>query len=335
VIAVVTTGGTIAGVTGPDGAYAATTSGGDLLTDARTALPNVEFELHEALRKLSFEITLDEWLAVIARVAALEKRPDVDGVVVVQGTALLEEVPFLADLFVAGDTPLVFTGSMTPASQAGSDGAGNLLDALRVATDPGARSRGALVVMARRVLSARCTIKRHRGAPDALDGADGRREGAVDGAGVRWFTPPARRSPLTTTPALERRVALLPLALGVEADALARATTDGAAALVVEGFPGGGGVSASLAAPLTALAQRVPVVLSSRAPEGRLTGGAGGRSGGGALVHAGLISAGGHTTARARLVTMAALAHRPEDPHAAVRSALEHFDPSSIERSPP
>jgi len=332
-IAVVTTGGTIAGVTGADGAYAANTSGDVLVADVRTALPEVEFELHQALQKLSFEITLDEWLDVIERVATLARRPDVAGVVVVQGTALLEEVPFLVDLFVPGDTPIVFTGAMTPASQPGSDATVNLLDALRVAADPGAHGRGALVVMARRVLAARCVIKRHRGAFDAIDGTDARREGAVDGAGVRWLTPPSARGPAFGIVGLDTRVALLAVALGAEASWLERALPSDATALVVEGFPGGGGVSAALAEPLTALALRIPVVLSSRAPEGRLTGGAGGRSGGGALVRAGLISAGGNTTARARLVAMAALAQRPNDPHHAVREALERFDPSYTDRS--
>jgi L-asparaginase len=325
-IALVSTGGTIAGRTGSDGSYAAEARGSELLEALRSRSGDIPVELHEHLRQLSFEITLEDWLGLVRELRKLVRRRDVTGIVVVQGTALLEEVPFLTGLFVPVRKGLVFTGAMTPADRIGSDGPGNVLDALAVARDPGSVGRGPLVVMNRRVIAADRVIKRHRGAPDALTAADGVSEGAVDGAGVRWLHPPRARPRPWRDVALERDVPLLSVALGETGSRWWRMLEPAPAALVVEGFPGGGGVPLEMADPLIELASRIPVVLSARSPEGRLTGGAGGRSGGGTLTRGGLLSAHSSTAARARLVAMAALAHEPGRPHAAVREALERWN---------
>jgi L-asparaginase len=326
-IALLTTGGTIAGTVRASGAYSASVPGAALLAELQPHLGDTEIILFEPLQGLSFEITGPEWLGLAREIAALVARPDIAGVVVAQGTALLEEVPFLMGLFVAAEKPLVFTGAMSPMSVAGSDGLRNLLDAILVAADARAAARGPLVVMGRRVIRADRVIKRHRGAPDALVAADGVVDGAIDGAGVRWLcaphTPPA---PLARV-ALAWDVPLISAALGMPFERHWRSLDPLPPALVVEGFPGGGGVPAAWVEGLLALAAQVPVVLSARSPEGRLTGGAGGRSGGGALTRQGLFSAGAHSTARARLLTMATLGQEPSDPHEALRDVLQRWDP--------
>ena len=72
-------------------------------------------------------------------------RPDVDGVVVVQGTDVLEETAYAWDLLHRGEAPVVVVGAMRNAGDAGYDGPRNLTDAVRVAADPrliGAGRRG-------------------------------------------------------------------------------------------------------------------------------------------------------------------------------------------------
>jgi L-asparaginase/Glu-tRNA(Gln) amidotransferase subunit D len=76
--------------------------------------------------------------------------------------------------------------------------------------------------------------------------------------------------------------------------------------LVVEGLPGVGGIPPGMTDAVRAAASRIPVVIASRAPFGRLpvvpTGGTGER-----LRDAGLLSAGDLTAEQAWLLLMAAL----------------------------
>jgi len=70
----------------------------------------------------------------IARLlAAQTARPDIDGVVVVQGTDAIEETTFAFDLLLATDKPIVVTGAMRDASAPDYDGPRNLADAVRCA----------------------------------------------------------------------------------------------------------------------------------------------------------------------------------------------------------
>ncbi len=68
------------------------------------------------------------------------------GVVVVQGTDTVEETAYLLDLLWDRSEPIVCTGAMRSADEAGAEGAGNLVAAIRVATDPAMRDNGVLVV---------------------------------------------------------------------------------------------------------------------------------------------------------------------------------------------
>jgi L-asparaginase len=86
-------------------------------------------------------------------------------VVVTQGTDTLEETSFLLDLMLESDIPVIVTAAMRNPSLTSPDGPGNLLAAVRVASDPWvrkhARALGVMVVMLDEVYAAADVLKVH------------------------------------------------------------------------------------------------------------------------------------------------------------------------------
>ena len=75
------------------------------------------------------------------------------------GTDTLEETAFFLHLTVRDPRPVVVVGSMRNPSTLGYEGAANLLEGVRVAADPAARNKGALVVLNDEINSARNVTK--------------------------------------------------------------------------------------------------------------------------------------------------------------------------------
>jgi L-asparaginase len=108
----------------------------------------------------SSELTLDQWLGLARKVNELFAGDrDLAGIVVTSGTDTLEETAFFLHLTVRDPRPVVIVGSMRNPSTLGYEGAANLLEGVRVAADPAARDKGALVVLNDEINSARNVTK--------------------------------------------------------------------------------------------------------------------------------------------------------------------------------
>jgi L-asparaginase len=225
------------------------------------------------------------------------------GVVVTHGTTTLEYTAFMTDLFFGGAVPVVFTGAMRRADDPDSDGPRNLRDAIRVATSDASRNRGVLVCFHGQVLSARDAWKKERSDTDAFIGLEGPL-GLVDEA-VSYRRQSRRHRVFVSD--VEAAVSIVKAFPGCDAAVLLAVIHAGTRGIVLEGLPGAGGVPTPMRSGLEAAADRgIPVVLSSRAPAGRLpvepTGGTGEP-----LRGLGLISAGDLTTEKAWVLMMVAL----------------------------
>jgi L-asparaginase len=195
------------------------------------------------------------------------------GVVLVQGTDTIEETAHLIDLFWDRPEPLVVTGAMRAPSAPGADGPANLLAAVRVAADPGARDRGVLVVLADEVHAAARVRKTDSIALHAFTSGSFGPVGRVH-EGTVTFAARAARWPALPRPRAgsDPRVALLETHLGDRGELLELVAGAGWDGVVVAGF-GAGHLSAAAAEVVGAVVRRCPVVLASRTGGGPVLAG--------------------------------------------------------------
>ena len=319
VIKLLATGGTIATTTDlATGRSAPSLSAGALAAGLGAAGDDLELVAEELTNSPSWALG-PEQMAGIARAARdAARQPGVRGVVVMHGTTTLEYTAFLADLFLDVDTPVVFTGAMRRADDADPDGPRNLLDAVQVAASDEARGVGALVVFAGRILHASGAWKARRIDLDAFVDLRGQlgqiSNGLIDLAPT---SVAVHRRPEPFAGQIDPNVALIKAVPGMGAWPLAVLPEEIRGA-VVEALPGVGGIPPGMVQAVVEAAQRIPVVLASRAPYGRLpetsTGGTGEP-----LRDAGLLSAGSLTAEQAYLLLMAVLAETGSSEEAAAR----------------
>jgi L-asparaginase len=236
-------------------------------------------------------------------------RDDVAGVVITHGTDTVEESAMLAWMLNASVKPIVFVAAMRNLSEAGPDGARNLLDAVRVATSNAAREFGSLLVINETIHSARYVTKMHTVNPSTFASPHGGPVGEVTARGVEClYTPITRR---TVTPKnLDARVPLVKTYTGMDSSVLDWYVNRGIDGIVIEGSGAGNVPGEILPAIERVVATGVPAVLTTRCPGGPLAPiyGTGGASGGGHdLIAAGMTPASRCTAQKARIALLALL----------------------------
>ncbi|MEV1144806.1 asparaginase [Micromonospora sp. NPDC049799] len=267
-LALFTLGGTIA-MAGADRGVVTRLTGEDL-TAAVPALAEIglPLDVRDAHAVPSADLTYRQLLDVVDA-ASRAVTAGATGVVVTQGTDTLEETAFLADLVWPHDAPLVFTGAMRNPTLAGADGPANLLAAARVAAAPSARGLGVLVAVNDEIHAARWVRKTHSTSTGTFSSPNAGPVGHVIEGRVRVLARPERRVPLPRVDPGRldaTRVALHTATLDDDA-LLLGGVADACHGLVVAGF-GVGHVRPALAPVLGALAERMPVVLTSRTGAG-------------------------------------------------------------------
>lgn len=283
-IHVLALGGTIA--THPDatGAMQMGLGAADLVAAVPLLAKIADIEAETVSRVGSHSLSLDQIHALAAKIRTLEA----DGVVVTQGTDTLEETSFLLDLLLDLEIPVIVTAAMRNPALTSPDGPGNLLAAVRVATDPWVRAHakelGVVAIMLDEVYAAVDVLKMH---PTRLNAFASIQTGPLAALVEDRVVPlslPVRDAVETARTRLaprlgaargtdHRSIALLWMALdetGSLIEALAR-TPDrlGYGGAVVAAM-GGGHVPERLVDALVQLAAAMPTVISPRAGGGPL-----------------------------------------------------------------
>ncbi|HTX48142.1 MAG TPA: asparaginase [Caulobacteraceae bacterium] len=315
-------GGTIAMTAGQSG-LAPGLSLADLARPIGRESPKLR--VREMASTASANLGFDDLIDVAREIATL-RAEGAEGVVVVQGTDSLEETAFALELLTGRQTPIVFTGAMRAASQAGADGPANLANAVTVARS-GVCAAGVLVVMNDEIHAARYVTKTHTTALDAFSSGDEGPIGRIHESRARLLRsslPDLGVHPLPRGGSLPK-VALIKVAMGQDRDLLDALPRLGYRGCVIEAM-GAGHVPASLVQSVQQLAEQMPVVLCSRTGRGRICEATYGYAGSETdLLSRGLVGAGALGGLKARVALTILLARPEVDPNAAFRAIVQRI----------
>lgn len=260
-------GGTITMTRSAAGGITPTLGAADLVAAVPQLDALARLETASPMTLPSASLTLDDVLAVAARIEA-RLNDDIDGVVVIQGTDTIEETAFVFDVVVRSARPVVVTGAMRGPQSAGADGPANLLAATLVAASPQAHGLGTLVVLNDQIHAARHVQKSHTALPSSFASPLVGPLGLVaEGRPRVYLRPPARLPALAPPAGADAPVALLRMSLGDDGRMLRALEGLGCRGLVLEGM-GAGHVPAAVAPIVGEVAARMPVVLASRVASG-------------------------------------------------------------------
>lgn len=161
-VIILATGGTIAGV-GEEGKIVGYKPGTITVDDLIKATPKLkdvaDIEALQICNINSDDITDKIWIRLANTINELAKDESVVGFVVTHGTDTMEETAYFLNLAVKTDKPVVFTGSMRPATSISADGYMNLYEAVCVAASNEAKGKGVLVVFSDCIFAARTVSK--------------------------------------------------------------------------------------------------------------------------------------------------------------------------------
>lgn len=223
-----------------------------------------------------------------------------DGVVITHGTDTLEETAYFLDLTTKFEAPIVLTGAMRSSNELGADGLYNLVAAIRVASCEDARGKGVLVAMNDEIHQAVNVTKTSTSSVATFQSPQYGPIGLVTKTMIHFHHAPLIRE-YVDVQQLTKRVAMLKVYAGMEADLIDSVLQAGYDGLVLEGL-GQGNVPPSIAPAIEKLLeQRIPVVLVSRCFNGIAQGVYGYEGGGKQLEDMGVLFTTGLNGPKARL----------------------------------
>lgn len=172
-VVVLGTGGTIAGtaVSAEDNVgYTAAQLGAKQLVAAIPGLEAEALEVEQIAQIDSKDMDFAVWSTLAVAVERHLARAEVQGIVITHGTDTLEETAYFLHRVLAPSKPVVLVAAMRPSTSLQADGPQNVLDAMTVAREPGAR--GVVAVLAGKVHSALDVRKVHPYRLDAFGSGD-------------------------------------------------------------------------------------------------------------------------------------------------------------------
>jgi L-asparaginase len=300
-VAVVFTGGTISSVFDPvAGGNVPTLDGAAILARTPGLDAVADVVAIDRGRKPASHFSFVDLLDIAGAVRSALADPGIDGAVVVQGTDTIEETAFAWDLVLESAKPLVVTGAMRAADQAGFDGPANLRDAVAVAADAAMRDSGVVVSLGGTIEPADDVTKLHASALDTFASPNGGSLGRVGPGGVTVLRRRTGRRHVATARGAER-VHLVTAGVAMDGALLDAGVAAGADGIVVAATGTGNTDPRILAAAERAMAAGIPVAHATRCIAGRASGAYAFPGGGAEWVSAGAIPVGYLCAIKARV----------------------------------
>jgi L-asparaginase len=276
-VEIIATGGTIAGAQAGQSEYGYK-AGSFRVEDLINAVPQMKslasITGEQVVNIGSQDMNDAVWLKLAKRLNERLASSDVDGIVVTHGTDTMEETAYFIALVTPKGKPIVFTGSMRPATAVGADGPANLFNAVAVAADPDSRGRGVLVELNDSIHLARNVTKTHTTNVETFRSLNRGPVGVVHTGKVNFFEKPETAghglgalfdvSELDSLP----RVDILYAHANMSTDLIDAAIKGGAKGLVIAGVGDGNMTQQALNRLAQVAKDGVLVVRSTRLPEG-------------------------------------------------------------------
>ena len=251
-------------------------------------------------------VFFDDWKQLVLTCDRLATdHPKLAGIVILHGTASLEETAYFLSLTLKVDLPVVVVGSQRPASALSSDAGMNLANAIRTAASPQARGMGVMVLLNDEIHAAREVTKTSTFRLQTFRSPDFGVLGHADGDAVVFYRKPLRASAphtefdvrgLDSLP----RVDIVLSYTGSDGTASRAFVAAGAKGIISAGFAPGFAGPAEFEVLKAAVRDGVVVMQSTRAGSGRTFKGK-------RLRDAGILIADNLTPQKARLLLMLAL----------------------------
>lgn len=196
-IAIIGTGGTIAGQGASDTDLTGYTAGVLPLEDIIASVPGVRdygpYVCNQFCNIESSDITLFQWVRLSKLVQKCVDHDDIEGVVITHGTDSMEETAYFLHLTVHTNKPIVLTGSMRPAGSISADGPINLLQAIQVVRTPASYNKGVLVVLNGYIDGARDVTKMNTTNVATFGSPNSGHLGIVQDGVAHYYTSPLRK----------------------------------------------------------------------------------------------------------------------------------------------
>ena len=295
------TGGTISMVASAEaGGKVPTLDGAAILARAPGIEAIADLEIVDLGRTPASHFTFPKLFEIAAAVRARLDDPDVDGVVVVQGTDVIDETAFLWDLVLDSPKPVIVTGAMRAASDANDDGPENLRNAVRCAASPQMAGSGVCVVLDGTINPADGVTKTHASALDTFQCLDTGPLGRVGEAGAEVWRGRGPRRHVATERAADG-IPLITAHVAMDGSLLDAAVALRPPAIVVEATGAGNTNADLMEAASRAVAKGIAVAFTTRCAAGAASGAYAFPGGGATWLRVGALIAGHLSGPKARI----------------------------------
>jgi L-asparaginase len=309
-VAMLFTGGTISMAVDPvAGGKVPTLDGAAILARAPGIEDIAEVEIVDLGRTPASHFSFPKLFEIGREIRRCQDDPAIDGVVVVQGTDVIEETAFLWDLILDRPEPVIVVGAMRAPSDANDDGPANLRAAVRCAASPELRASGVNVVLDGTISPADAVTKTHASALDAFQCLDTGPLGHVRGDRVLLERRRGARRHVQADRAVDG-IPIITAHVAMDGSLLDAAAALGPPAIVVQATGAGNTAAALLEAAKRAMERGIIVAFTTRSPAGAAGTGYAFPGGGATWSRAGALLAGHLTGPKARIALAVGLGAR-------------------------